>query len=144
MTKSKTAVTTVAMAAAALAILGGCSSAADETKPIEKKPLSGSSSSGGSSSGGSSSGGSSSGQDTDPTDPPCVPKDAKANDKGVGAYCDAKVRCAKGAFCTADFGAPVGAQFCTLMCNTDADCGSGSICFEEARGKGCVPSACVK
>ncbi|MBS2015071.1 MAG: hypothetical protein JST00_19425 [Deltaproteobacteria bacterium] len=74
---------------------------------------------------------------------PCVPKGAKANDKGVGAYCDKATRCSQGAFCTADFGAPVGAQFCTLMCATDADCGSGAKCFEEARGKGCVPVACL-
>lgn len=84
-------------------------------------------------------------QDTNGTDPAeaCVEKGAKANDKGVGAYCDAKTKCSDGAFCTADFGAPVGAQFCTVICSEDADCGAGAHCFQEARGKGCVPDACM-
>lgn len=132
MTKSNAVTAVVAVMAAALA---ACSSA---EAPAPSKGNASSSSSSGST-------GKTPLSDTDGTDPAeaCVTKDAKPNDKGVGAYCDKTVRCGSGAFCTADFGAPVGAQFCTLMCETDSDCGSGAKCFEETRGKGCVPVACL-
>lgn len=77
-------------------------------------------------------------------DTACVAPGAKANDKGIGAYCDSKTRCPSDSICTGDFGAPVGKQFCTKVCQTDADCGSGAVCFAEARGKGCVISACME
>lgn len=72
----------------------------------------------------------------------CVAKGATGNSAGVGAYCDANTKCGTDQFCTADFGAPVGAQFCTKICNTDGDCGEDAFCYAEARGKGCVPNAC--
>lgn len=131
MTKSNAVTAVVAVMAAALA---ACSSA--EAPAPAKTTKSASSSSGGTSG--------TAVVDQDATEAEaCVTKDAKPNDKGVGAYCDKTVRCGSGAFCTADFGAPVGAQFCTLMCEQDSDCGSGAKCFEETRGKGCVPVACL-
>lgn len=131
MTKSNAVTAVVAVMAAALA---ACSSA-EAPAPAKNTKTATTSSSGGTS-------GTTVEQDNTEAEP-CVKADAKANDKGVGAYCDAKTRCSQGAFCTADFGAPVGAQFCTLMCETDSDCGSGAKCFEETRGKGCVPVACL-
>ncbi len=79
-----------------------------------------------------------------PSDAPCVPEGTKANDKGVGAYCDAQTRCPSRSICTGDFGASKGAQFCTFACSSDAECGAGATCFKEARGSGCVPVACQK
>ena len=82
--------------------------------------------------------------DTSPTDPPvtgCVAEGEKGNNLGVGAFCSKTQACGKGFICTAPY-APVGAQFCTLLCDTDADCGEGANCFKEARGKGCVPNKC--
>jgi hypothetical protein len=81
--------------------------------------------------------------EAEPAAAACVEKGAKANAEGVGAYCDETTKCESG-LCTGDFGAPKGAQFCTKPCQTDAECGEGAVCFEETRGKGCVPQACVK
>ena len=77
-----------------------------------------------------------------PGDKPCVEKGAVANEQGVGAYCDAVTKCPSDRICTADFGAGAGATFCTKICTTDADCGSGAFCYAEARGSGCVLNAC--
>ncbi len=94
---------------------------------------------------GSRAGGANDGDDDDDNAPAaCVTKADKGNTLGVGAYCDKQTRCKTGHFCTADFGAPAGAHFCTVICATDADCGAGAVCFEETRGKGCIPNACVK
>lgn len=73
---------------------------------------------------------------------PCAPPGSKANDKGVGAFCDANTPCTGDTFCTGDFGAPEGARFCSKQCATDAECGAGASCFKEARGAGCVTLAC--
>lgn len=81
---------------------------------------------------------------TSPTEPTaCVPEGTKGNSLGVGAFCSKTVACASGLLCTAAY-APVGAQFCTIVCSTDADCGEDSTCYHEARGSGCTPNACLK
>jgi Cys-rich repeat protein len=81
--------------------------------------------------------------DTSSTEPvDCVAPGAKGNSLGVGKYCQASADCAEGTFCTAGV-APKGAEFCTAFCATDADCGDGMTCFQEARGKGCAPTACL-
>ncbi|HSO31621.1 MAG TPA: hypothetical protein VLT33_03870 [Labilithrix sp.] len=84
------------------------------------------------------------GVDTSPTGDPvdCVPAGTKPNDKGVGAYCQASSECTQGTFCTAGL-APKGAEFCTTFCSSDADCGAGATCYTDARGRACVPAACV-
>jgi hypothetical protein len=86
---------------------------------------------------------------SDPTSPgpdspavECVPAGTKGNALGVGAYCQAASDCTNGTFCTAGF-APKGAEFCTLFCTTDADCGEGNSCYTDPRGKACAPSACL-
>jgi hypothetical protein len=72
----------------------------------------------------------------------CVPAGTKGNAIGVGKYCQASADCAKGTFCTAGQ-APKGAEFCTSFCATDADCGDGATCYQDPRGKACVPNACT-
>ena len=71
----------------------------------------------------------------------CVSKDAKANEKSVGAYCDKTTKCTSG-FCTADFEEAGGATFCTKLCAADTDCGTGAYCYHDPRGSACVLSAC--
>jgi hypothetical protein len=76
-------------------------------------------------------------------DKACVEPGAKANDKGIGAYCDEGTRCKTGFLCTGDFGAPEGARFCTTVCQNDGECGAGAHCYAgDSRGKGCVLDAC--
>ena len=86
------------------------------------------------------------GTDTSRTDPtpsgPCVPEGTKGNELGVGAFCSTSVACASGLLCTAAY-APVGAQFCTIVCSVDSDCGANATCYHEARGSGCTPNACL-
>ncbi len=72
----------------------------------------------------------------------CVPEGTKGNAIGVGAYCQASAECKTGTFCTAG-AAPKGAEFCTAFCSTDADCGEGASCYQDPRGKACVPAACL-
>jgi len=114
---------------------------------------SGSGSGTGSSSGGSGGSGSGTSSSSSPTSgnaasgdagsgAACVQPGQKSNDQGVGAYCDSTTPCPTNTFCTADFGAPVGAQFCSKTCTTDDQCGTGAFCYHEARGAGCVTNAC--
>jgi hypothetical protein len=117
-------------------VLAGCSSPPEDSG---KKP-----------------GGASSKQTTSPTTPApedgtadpsgedtnCVAVGAKGNSKGVGDFCTSSSMCGKDTFCTAGQ-APKGAEFCTAFCATDADCGEGATCYTEARGRACVPAACM-
>ena len=73
----------------------------------------------------------------------CVTKGQPANEKGIGAYCDATAKCTGGTLCTGDFGAGEGASFCTKLCSDDAQCGTGAHCYHEARGSACVLDACM-
>lgn len=83
-------------------------------------------------------------EDTNGTEPEaCVPEGTKGNSKGVGAFCASASDCQDGTFCPVGL-APKGATFCTTFCATDADCGENATCYAEARGKGCVPNACLQ
>ena len=87
---------------------------------------------------------------TDPTEPnqttgkiTCSLPGEKGNSLGIGEFCKKGDKCGgDGRFCTADFNAPEGAQFCTLFCAADSDCGPDAICFHEARGQACVLNKC--
>lgn len=91
------------------------------------------------------------GTTTDPTDPvepaakgACSVAGDKGNTLGIGKFCSKTVdECAGGTFCQAAF-APEGAQFCTMLCSTDSQCGDGAVCFKEARGSACVPNKCLE
>ena len=73
----------------------------------------------------------------------CVAEGAAGNEKGIGKYCQASAECPGTTFCTAGL-APKGAEYCTSFCSTDADCGSGAVCYTDPRGKGCAPAKCVE
>ena len=86
-------------------------------------------------------------QTMSPTEPPpgsvCAAQGDKGNNLGIGAYCEKGGKCASGQVCSGDFGGPVGWQFCTVPCASDADCGEHASCFSDPRGKGCVPTKCL-
>jgi hypothetical protein len=132
---------------AALFLLGtayavGCSSSDDGGgSKTDKDTSSASGSDAGTKSGTSTTkdSGSSSGSGAD-----CVQAGAKGNSKGIGKYCQSTTECASGLLCTKDVGATAEEPtFCTTTCKTDAECGDGATCYEEERGKGCVPNACL-
>jgi len=66
------------------------------------------------------------------------------NEDGVGKYCTQGGGQCQGTgspICSADIetGVP---GICSKSCNTDADCGTGAVCFQDTLGKGCEPVAC--
>jgi hypothetical protein len=122
---------TIITSGASVLVLAACSSA-EPSAPVDPSSPTGTAS------------GSSSTAPSASTAPkaPCAPPGSKANEKGVGAFCDAKTPCSGDTFCTGDFGAPEGARFCSKQCATDAECGAGATCYKETRGAGCVTIAC--
>jgi hypothetical protein len=73
----------------------------------------------------------------------CVAPGTPNNAKGVGGYCQSGADCvASVSICSADFGAPPGNAFCTKLCQTTADCGSGAYCAHSTQGVACVPLTC--
>jgi hypothetical protein len=71
----------------------------------------------------------------------CIAPGTPSNDRGVGGYCTTGDECPK-SFCSALFGAPEDAWFCTVPCKKDADCGEGAACMTDPRGVACVPFVC--
>ncbi|MEK7571341.1 MAG: dockerin type I domain-containing protein [Patescibacteria group bacterium] len=65
------------------------------------------------------------------------------NEKGVGKYCNSSVDClgSGSPICSADI-RPDDPHICSKPCSTDADCGSGAVCYQDVLGKGCKPVAC--
>ena len=79
--------------------------------------------------------------------PPCtVPQGSAGNEISVGMYCVAhENQCPAALFCSADYVPPMNG-FCTKLCMTDGDCGSGIFCYTYPSAQGgvsvCVPNAC--
>lgn len=82
---------------------------------------------------------------------PCVRPCNTGNELGVGRYCTRggnecliNQRNRLPAFlCSADFDSTQTTGWCIRPCSDDATCGSGARCVGDARGRGCVPIACV-
>lgn len=77
--------------------------------------------------------------------PPCAAAGDSGNDQGVGRYCTNQGHeCTGGAtICLADYTKGDFGDFCTKLCNADADCGAGATCGGSGSGpKICVPSGC--
>jgi hypothetical protein len=76
--------------------------------------------------------------------PPCAEPGATGNEKGVGKICsDGGGECGGGApLCLADYADGDFANYCTLICQSDADCGSGAVCLGPST-KACVPAECA-
>lgn len=119
---------------------GGPSST--EKSPTSPAPSGGANGSGAGASGGGATGGDESGSGATSLHA-CVKPGDKGNEKGIGAYCEKTADCGSGLLCTKDFGATESEPwFCTTPCTDDAACGTGAVCYAEARGKGCLPLAC--
>ncbi|MBL8679746.1 MAG: hypothetical protein JNK05_11300 [Myxococcales bacterium] len=82
---------------------------------------------------------------------PCVRPCNTGNELGVGRYCTRggdqcliNQRNRLPAFlCSADFDSTQTTGWCIRPCSDDSACGSGARCVGDARGRGCVPIACV-
>jgi hypothetical protein len=74
----------------------------------------------------------------------CVKPGTKNNDQGIGGYCETNDDCVSGkSLCTALYGAPDNAWFCTRPCKDDPNCGDGLYCaIGDPRGVACVPIVC--
>ena len=79
-----------------------------------------------------------------PMGPPCAAPTDTGNDIGVGRFCAAGGgQCtSNGAanICIADFSQSEFANFCTLQCLGDADCGANATCTSSQI---CVPNKCI-
>jgi hypothetical protein len=80
----------------------------------------------------------------------CVAPGTTNNELGMGGYCspgghqcDTAGPSGAARLCSADYGAPAHAWFCTYPCSVVTDCGSGEACIGDAQGTGCVPNACT-
>lgn len=82
---------------------------------------------------------------------PCVRECNTGNELGVGRYCTRggdqcliNQRNRLPAFiCSADFDNTQSTGWCIRPCSDDSACGSGARCVGDARGRGCVPVACI-
>ena len=83
----------------------------------------------------------------------CVKPGEPANERGIGAYCEKGTdECTSDSgparFCSADFSdlAPIRDDqwFCSTVCTTDEECGTGAACMTTGGFSGCVPLACVR
>jgi hypothetical protein len=88
--------------------------------------------------------GSGSGGDGGRPSAPCAAPGDTGNEVGVGKFCSAGGgECAgngSASACLADFAMSAFANFCTLQCQGDAQCGAGAICSSSGI---CVPAKCV-
>src|SRR5258708_15863983 len=68
----------------------------------------------------------------------------QGNELGVGKYCTqggGQCQGLQASICSADIQLN-GSGLCSKSCSTDADCGTGAVCFQDTLGKGCEPVAC--
>lgn len=92
-------------------------------------------------------GGSGSGGDGGrPSGAPCAAPTDPGNDVGVGKFCaPGGGQCIgnkSAALCLGDFTQGEFANFCTLQCQGDADCGEGATCATSS--KICIPTKCQR
>jgi hypothetical protein len=81
----------------------------------------------------------------------CVKPGTPNNERDVGGYCEpgrGDCESEQGPrFCTADFAELTTVEddkwFCTAVCLSDSECGTGVICAESAGRKGCAPVVCA-
>jgi hypothetical protein len=80
----------------------------------------------------------------------CVKPGTPNNERGIGGYCETGAECPSDVgprFCTADF-RDIGVidddkWFCSMLCNTDDECGTGARCVTGISGRGCSPIPCT-
>lgn len=76
---------------------------------------------------------------------PCAAEGAQGNSVGVGRYCTAGGKQCSGtaSLCLADVAQIPFANFCTLQCQGDSDCGEGGACVSMGDQRSCIPTACL-
>jgi hypothetical protein len=73
----------------------------------------------------------------------CVKPGTPNNEQFVGGYCETNAQCVKNeSLCTALYGAPPNAWFCSKPCVDNEECGTGMYCADDPRGVACVPLVC--
>lgn len=69
------------------------------------------------------------------------------NDIGVGEFCTPRgSECAatsQAQLCLAQVAPAEGQWFCTRLCTSDAQCGTGAVCDGDGRGSACIPARCA-
>lgn len=79
--------------------------------------------------------------------PPCAKEGDKGNDKGIGQLCTkGGNECAENSgagLCLADVISSEFANFCTITCEDDAECGEGASCLGSDGQRACVPDSCT-
>jgi hypothetical protein len=78
--------------------------------------------------------------------PPCAATGAPGNENGVGKYCTKGGHECDGlaaSVCLADVVSGTFADFCTMLCSSDAVCGSGATCQGPSGQSACIPSSCT-
>jgi hypothetical protein len=81
----------------------------------------------------------------------CIKPGTPNNEQGVGGYCEpGRGDCptdAGASFCSADYTeiAPIpdNEWFCSTICDTDDECGTGMKCNQGDFGRGCAPLVCL-
>ncbi|TAK27988.1 MAG: hypothetical protein EPO40_14930 [Myxococcaceae bacterium] len=76
----------------------------------------------------------------------CVQPGENGNEQGVGRFCTARGnQCAGNAanLCLAALAPTEGQWFCTHLCTMDSQCGAGSVCVGDSRGRVCMPARCA-
>ncbi len=78
--------------------------------------------------------------------PPCAKPGAPGNEKGVGKLCsEGGGECSGSApLCIADYADGDFANFCTVVCTDDTECGTGAICLGSGGTAVCLPTACLE
>jgi hypothetical protein len=76
----------------------------------------------------------------------CVKPGTPNNEQNVGGYCESTSDCPSDAgtvICSNVLDTtPRYAWFCTKLCSTDTECGTGAYCGHSDLGNGCVPNPC--
>jgi len=80
----------------------------------------------------------------------CVKPGTPNNERGIGGYCEPDRHDCEGdagpRFCTAQFAelakVPDNQWFCSGLCTSDEECGTGAVCATNEVGSGCVPLVC--
>ena len=91
---------------------------------------------------------------TKPRDPNanCVKPGTPNNERDIGGYCEpGRGDCASEQgprFCTADFTdifvIDEDKWFCSTVCVSDDECGTGALCAKNGTATGCAPVQCIK
>jgi hypothetical protein len=78
--------------------------------------------------------------------PACAAKGAAGNDVGVGKECATSTDCVDNhaaSVCLADYTTGEFGNFCTFLCQGDADCGAAAKCRGQTGRAVCIPDACI-